>query len=378
VKVIFSVEAVRYPLTGIGRYTYELAHSLNSIADIQQLQLFTGTRFIEELPQAADTGDGMHSLRRWVQKSSFAIELYRILNPMMRWHRLRPHSDHLYHAPNFFLPPFSGAKIATFHDLSPFKWPQCHDPAKLRYLQKELRRTLDTADALITDSEFTRNELVDFCGWNRNKIHVAPLAAGSEFRPRSESELRTFLQEYQLSYRGFSLFVGTIEPRKNIHHLLDAYLQLPKELRHRYPLVICGYPGWNSEDIHARIQSYEAEGWLRYLGFLPAHHLPLLYSAAGLFCFPSLYEGFGLPVLEAMQSGVPVICSNRASLPEVCGSAGILCDAEDSTALAESMAEVMQSDELADNCRRMGLVQAATFTWQACAQQTARAYQSLM
>src|SRR5690606_17318135 len=115
----------------------------------------------------------------------------------------------------------------------------------------------------------------------------------------------------------YTLFVGTIEPRKNLSVLLQAYSRLPVAQRARIPLVLSGHPGWNSDAIHQQIQQGEREGWVRYLGFMPAQDLPVLYAGALLFAFPSSYEGFGLPPLEAMASGVPVICSNSSSLPEV-------------------------------------------------------------
>lgn len=376
-KVILSVEPVRFPLTGIGRYAYELAKGMQANNEITELKLFSGTRFLPGLPEPVSESSSTHGLKRLVQKNGLAMEAYRRLMPLLRKQALKGHDDFIYHGPNFFLPPFPGRKVATFHDLSPFKWAECFDPVKVRYLQKEFRKTLDTADALITDSEYTRRELADFAGWPIEKIHAVPLAAGPEFRPRGEEQIRPLLSRYNLEYQGYSLFVGTIEPRKNIIRLLDAYELLPKSVRQRWPLILTGYRGWKSDAIHARIKEAERQGWARYLGFLPAEELPLLYSGARLFVFPSLYEGFGLPVLESMSSGVPVICSDSSSLPEVTGDVALTSDPMDVEKLCEHLSVGLESKEWRQRAIEQGVRRANTFSWQRCSLETSHVYASL-
>ena len=377
-KVILSVEPVRFPLTGIGRYAYELAKGMQASGQVDELKLFSGTRFLPSLPEPANTSGGTHGLKQLIQKNGLAMEAYRLLMPMLRKQSLKGHDDFIYHGPNFFLPPFSGRKVATFHDLSPFKWAECFDPVKVKYLQREFRKTLDTADALITDSEFTRQELADFAGWPLEKIHAIPLAAGPEFRPRTEDEVRPILERHGLTYQGYSLFVGTIEPRKNIICLLDAYELLPKAIRQKWPLILTGYRGWKSDDIHARIKDAERQGWAKYLGFLPAEELPLLYSGARLFVFPSLYEGFGLPVLEAMQSGVPVVCSDRASLPEVAGEAALLVNPDDVESMSQSFLTALGDESEINRLVERAKVQANRFDWGCCVSDTIEIYRDLL
>lgn len=377
-KVILSVEPVRFPLTGIGRYAYELAKGLQSSEHVSELKLFSGTRFLPGLPEPVSESGSTYGLKRLVQQSSLAMEAYRLLMPTIRKHALKDHGDFIYHGPNFFLPPFPGKKIATFHDLSPFKWSECFDPAKVGYLQKEFERTLSTADALITDSEYTRHELAEFAGWPLDRIHAVPLAAGPEFRPRAEEELRPLLTNYGLNYQGYSLFVGTIEPRKNIVRLLDAYELLPKAMRERFPLILTGYRGWKSDNIHVRIKEAERQGWAKYLGFLPAEELPLLYSGARLFVFPSLYEGFGLPVLEAMQSGVPVVCSDQASLPEVCGEAALLANPNDTKQIAGLVQLSLESSSEEDDAKAKGIKKSSEFSWHRCRVETTAVYKQLV
>lgn len=376
-KVILNVEPIRFPLTGIGRYTYELAKALRTSSCIDELKLFSATRFLQELPQSDLKDNPVHGLKRIVQKSYLAMEAYRLLMPWLRSKALRKHGDYIYHSPNFFLPVFPGRKVATFHDLSPFTWSECHDPVKVRYLQKELRTTLNRADRLITDSEFTRCELAEFSGLAMDKIHAVPLASAPEFQPYPEVDLQPLLKRYQLEYQGYSLFVGTIEPRKNIVTLLDAYARLPVSVRRQWPLILTGYKGWQSEAIHARIKDAERHGWARYLGFLPAEDLPGLYAGARLFAFPSLYEGFGLPVLEAMSSGVPVVCSDSSSLPEVVGSAALMCAPMDVETLAMNLLKGLEDNIWRTQAVTQGLQQSAGFSWERCAQETIAVYQKL-
>lgn len=377
-KVILNVEPIRFPLTGIGRYTYELAKAMQSSGSIDEFKLFATTRFLTELPQPSSQSTHTHGLKRVIQKSYLAMEAYRLLMPWLRAKALRRHGDYIYHGPNFFLPVFPGKTVATFHDLSPFTWSACHDPVKVRYLQKELCKTLDRADQLITCSEFTRRELAEFSGLSLDKIHTVPLASASEFRPYSEVELRPLLKRYQLEYKSYCLFVGTIEPRKNILILLDAYRRLPVTTRRQWPLILTGYQGWQSDAIHARIKEAEREGWAKYLGFLPAEDLPGLYAGARLFAFPSLYEGFGLPVLEAISSGVPVVCSNSSSLPEVAGSSALFCAPEDVETLTEHLQKGLEDEGWREKAIKQGFQHTTSFSWQRCAQETIAVYKKMI
>jgi alpha-1,3-rhamnosyl/mannosyltransferase len=376
-KLILSVEPVRFPLTGIGRYTYELALRLQQRPEITDLQFFAGRSFLPSLPTAAEASGSGYGLKRAVQKNFMAVEAYRLLMPLLRKHALKGHGDFLYHSPNYFLPPFPGRSVATFHDLSPFTWSHCHAPQLVRYLQKELKTTLVRADALITDSEYTRRELADYFSWPIERIHTVPLASSAEFHPRSAQELTGTLSRHGLEVGGYSLFVGTIEPRKNIETLLDAYSRLPLQVRKRWPLVLTGYHGWRNESIHQRLESAKREGWACYLGFVPSEDLPLLFAGARLFVFPSLYEGFGLPVLEAMSSGVPVVCSNSSSLPEVAGTAALMCDAQDTEALSELIQRGLEDELWRASAIEQGLEHAAGFSWERCAMETLEVYQKV-
>lgn len=318
-KVIFGTDAIKYPLTGIGRYAFELAKRLSDAPEISELLFLNGHRLTQQMPVAKENGSSTEGLKSLIKKSRLASEAYRLTAPWLKTNVLRNHKDAIYHGPNFYLPPKVERCVVTFHDLSVFTFPQCHPPERVRYMRKELLQTVKRASVFITDSDFTRLELINYFNISESRVFTAKLACSGEFRPRREEEITPVLGKYKLAFKKYSLFTGSIEPRKNIATLLDAYERLPLSLRKQTPLVISGFKGWNSDTLHRRFEQGEREGWLRYLGFTPSSDLPALYAGAVSFLFPSIYEGFGLPVLEAMASGTPVVCSNSSSLPEVAG-----------------------------------------------------------
>lgn len=373
-KVILSVEPVRFPLTGIGRYTYELAKQLQASPGDIDLRLFSGAGFVEHLPVANESAGRGHWLKRVVQNSHLASEAYRVLSPALKRRALRGHEDYLYHGPNFYLPPFSGRSVATFHDLSPFLWSDCAPEGRVRYMQKELELSISRGSAFITDSEFNRLELIKYFSLSPQTVHAVPLAASQEFFPRSAADVSATLSRHGLSFGQYSLYVGTIEPRKNLLNLLHAYRKLPIGIRQRWPLILTGYAGWRSETIHEAIAEGAREGWAHYLGFAPAADLPHLFAGAKLFCFPSHYEGFGLPVLEAMQSGVPVVCSDSSSLPEVAGNAALACSPEDVEQLSILMLQGLEDESWRVAAKAAGIAQAAKFSWNRCALETQQVY----
>lgn len=381
-KVILSIDPVRFPLTGIGRYTFELARHLKKLPQIERLRFFSGHRFVDDLPEATQAGtpplSSPNSLRRSILKSRVAAEMYSSVSALAKRYALRGYSDHVFHGPNFYLPPFDGPSVCTFHDLSVFTWAHCHPPERVRFMRKEIALTLKRAGMLITDSEYTRQEVAAYFGWPLDKIRAVPLACSSDFRPRTVDELAATLRKFGLAVDGYGLYVGTIEPRKNLEVLLDAYSMLPQPVRQCWPLVLIGYRGWRSGLLHARIEAAVAEGWARYLGFVDAEELPLIYAGARVFVFPSLYEGFGLPVLEAMASGIPVVCSNSSTLPEVAGDAAAMCEPQDVNALSQLIAAGLEDEAWRTEARHKGLLRAAGFSWRRCAQETAAVYREVL
>ncbi|CAI2415505.1 Glycogen synthase [Serratia ficaria] len=376
-KVIFGTDPIKYPLTGIGRYAYELASCLKESSDISELLFLQGRNLSRQIPIAKESSSSVQGLRRWAQKNRLASELYRVATPWLKTYALKKHPDAIYHSPNFYLPPNVDRCLATFHDLSVFTWPQCHPAERVRFMQKELLLTIKRADILITDSEFTRHELAEYFNLPLSKVYAAQLASSGNFYPRVVEDITPVLAPLGLRVGQYCLFTGSIEPRKNIETLLDAYERLPSALRLAVPLVISGFKGWSSGSLHQRFERAENAGWLRYLGYTKSVELPYLFAGARSFLFPSLYEGFGLPVLEAMASGVPVVCSNSASLPEVVGDCALMCAAKDVETLTELIKKSIEDEIWREEARIKGLDRAKHFSWQRCAQETIHAYQQV-
>lgn len=376
-KVIFGTDAIKYPLTGIGRYAFELAKCLSNSPEIYELLFLHGHRITQQMPLVKENSSSTEGLKSLIKKNRLASEAYRLTAPWLKTNLLKKHKDAIYHGPNFYLPPMVERCVVTFHDLSVFTLPQCHPPERVRYMRKELLQTIKRAELFITDSDFTRQELIRYFNIPESKVFTAKLACSNEFRPRSKSDVDAVLKKYELSFKTYTLFTGSIEPRKNIMTLLDAYGRLPLTLRKQIPLVISGFKGWNSDNLHRRFETGEREGWLRYLGFTPSNDLPALYAGAVSFLFPSIYEGFGLPVLEAMASGTPVVCSNSSSLPEVAGSSALMCDAMDVETLTFLIMKSLTDTEWQEKATKSGLSHVSQFSWKRCATETIAAYKQV-
>lgn len=382
-KVVLSVDTIRFPLTGIGRYTYELARGLQR-AELDGLLFMHGLRLDAELPgpPSAPAHVGAAGLAAALRaramdaakKSRIVAAVHGRLLPWQKGRVLAGREDWVYHGPSFYLPSFSGPSVTTIHDLSIYLWPETHPPERVRYMRHQIDRTLRQADFLITDTEYTRREVAHYFNWPLERIRAVHLASAPEFKPHSDEQLHPFLQPLGLKSGGYVLFTSTIEPRKNLQLLLQAYGRLPPSLRQRWPLVVSGYRGWASADLHQQMDAARRAGWLIYLGFVDAAVLPPLMAGARLFVYPSLYEGFGLPVLEAMASGVPVICSNASTLPEVAGGAAALHAPDDVEGLCALLQRGLEDDNWCAAARSAGLARAAQFSWQRCVSETLEVY----
>jgi len=379
-EVLLGIDAIKYPLTGIGRYAYELAKGLQFSSDIKTLhflrgeQIQTNSELIEATFNIEAGGKFNNKFRSLLGSLSPAVMIYQLHKEWSQKKALKPYKNTIFHGPNYYLPNHDGPCVSTFHDLSIFKYPAFHPQARRTYMAKELPKALKRADVIITDSNYTRAEVIEYSGFDPSRVVAIPLAASEEFQTRTENECLETLSKYQVNYQGYVLYAGTVEPRKNLMSLLDAYEALPASLRQNTPLVVAGYKGWRSEDVHDRLEKAHAAGWAQYLGFVSAEDLRVLFSAAKTFVYPSVYEGFGLPVLEALASGVPVVCSDASSLPEVAGDAALMCEHSDVNTLTQLLIKSLEDQEWRQTAIRKGLQQAATFSWQKTVDKTIDAY----
>lgn len=281
----------------------------------------------------------------------------------------------VFHSTDFTLPPLRDARgVVTVHDLSFLRLPEHADPGLRAYLTKAVPRAVARAQRVLADSQNTKADLVELLGVDAEKVTVVPGGVEARFRPvRDTVKLGEVRTRYALP-QWFILAVGTIEPRKNLTRLIAAYAQMRRQTGLPHQLVIAGKPGWLYEGIYEKVAKEGLGEYVQFAGYVADEDLPALYTLADLLAFPSLYEGFGLPPLEAMACGTPVVTSNRASLPEAVGSAALQVDAEDNDALADAMARVLGNAHLRMRLVDLGRAQAARFTWKAAAEKLLEAY----
>ena len=266
--------------------------------------------------------------------------------------------------------------VITIHDLAFLVYPRRVDAAKRRYRTLMTRLSARRAARIIAVSEHTAGDVVARLGVPRERVVVVPEAAAEHFRPEPDpAVLAAFRRANDLPER-YVLFVGTLEPRKNLAGLLRAFARVAAE-EPALHLAVVGARGWLDDDIFALHRGLGLEARVRFAGYVAAEELPRWYQAATLFVYPSFYEGFGLPPLEAMACGTPVITSNVSSLPEVVGSAGVTVDPADEAALAAALLRVWRDEPLRARLRSDGLARAAEFSWARMARETRAVYESV-
>ncbi len=293
------------------------------------------------------------------------------------WELARGHVD-LVHSMAYALPLVCPARsVVTVHDLSFLLFPEAFNPANRLYLTTFTRLTVRRADALVAVSENTRRDLVRLLGARPERVAVVPNGVDPAFRPLDPEAVARFRRERGLP-EAYILFVGTLEPRKNLTTLLRAYARLRQMAQVPHRLVVVGGVGWRYQGVLPLIEELGLRDEVVFAGFVPHQELPWWYGAADLFVFPSLYEGFGFPPLEAMACGTPVVSSNAASLPEVVGDAGRLVSPRDVEELAEGMRRVLLDSTLREEMRARGLARAREYSWERTARETAQAYRRVL
>ena len=276
------------------------------------------------------------------------------------------------------LPLWHPAKsVATVHDVAWKLYPQAFPRSMRNYLEWSTRFAIRSARKVITVSEATKKDLNKFYGVSPDKVEVTHLGLDGSFRPMKYEEVQPVLDKYDLVYQKYVLYVGTIQPRKNIIRLVEAFQKIKKENHVEEKLVIAGGRGWLWEPIVKKIKMVGLDGSTRYLDYVAKEDLPALIAGAKLLTLPALYEGFGLPPLEAMASGVPVVVSNVSSMPEVVGDAGILIDPNSTESIAEGLLEVLMDPNLRNQMIAKGLIRAKQFSWENTARKTLEIFENL-
>lgn len=379
-KVLVNGVPLLSPLTGIGQYIRHLFTAMDQL-QLAEVYLHYGLRIEKGLhlpsERTAQTLSRVNALaQRFVP---YPRTVRRVTEKAMFTYQTRfALRDAIYHEPNYVPMPFDGPLVLTICDMSCFDHPETHPTERVRLMQGEMPKALERADHIVVISDASGRALQRWFDIPSEKITTTYLAADARFRPHGSDELVQPLSELSLTAGAYVLCVGTLEPRKNLTALFAAYAGLPAALRQRYSLVVAGMSGWNTQELMQSAQTLIDKGELRLLGYVPDSLIPPLYAGAAAMCYPSRYEGFGLPALEAMASGVPVLTSNQTSLPEVVGDAGLMVEPDDVVGMSDSLRRMLEDRAFAKTLSLKGLVRAQTFSWDRCARETAGVYTQVM
>ena len=373
-KIIVNATPLLNITTGIGRYLKSLYTEINLRYPEIEIKYFNGMDIYNEMPNPPE-GNSFWSTAvkiAW-RLPSFVPYLARILiheKRAKRFFRLSKGFD-IYHEAGYF--PFKAANnvktIFTIHDLSLKTLPGFHPKERVLFFNKYFKKSLQLADSVITPSEFTKKEIRN--EYPQIDVPIHPIHLGFDknlFFKHSKDEVESLKNKLSLPEK-YILFVGTSDPRKNIKSIIQSLVYLPENIK----LVCTGWSGWDSiKDIQQSTTIIKKR--IVFTEYLTDQDLAVLYSGARVFVYPSFYEGFGLPVLEAMACGCPVVCSGRASLPEVVGNAAITCSPNDFKFLADAIGKIFTSDSLYAEMSLKSLEQARRFGWAKAAEKTTKVF----
>lgn len=370
--IYLDVSAAVHRRAGLGRYAEDIARALSSVDPGQYALFYNRERGIHPLPGLT------HLPARTVALGYKPWRMAVWLGQLSRvgFDRLLPNVELLHATEHLLLPLRSAPTVLTVHDLIFRHLPAHHKRLNRWYLNLAMPLYCRRASHVITISEHTKRDLVAAYGLAPGKITVVHEAASTSFRPQSSEAISTARSRYGLPER-YLLFVGTVEPRKNLGRLLSAFETIrSKGLADG--LVIVGQRGWLYDAFFAQLEESPARDGVILPGYVPDEDLPALYGGALALVFPSVYEGFGLPVLEAMGCGVPVATSNTSSLPEIGGDAARYFDPLDVASISATLCRLLGDAELQDEMRTRGLARAAAFSWERAAAETRAVYDAVL
>ncbi|MGQ9745717.1 MAG: glycosyltransferase family 4 protein [Dissulfurimicrobium sp.] len=360
-KILIDTISLLSPLTGIGRYTYEIARELEQLDNSHEYLYYYG--HVSRNLIRPDDQSGAKKIKNLIARHTFVKKAVRKALSVYTG-IMTPKAD-IYWQPNFIPEPGVRARktIISVHDFSFLHHPAWHPRERIEYFKANFWKQAPQTNRIITGSEYTKHEIIKLLGYDPARIHVIHHGVRHDiFRPLDKAEISNL----DLPER-YIFAVGSIEPRKNLIGLLKAYNILPRPTKKVYKLVLAGPVGWNNEEIMRMIKK-ERDNVI-YLGYLSDHDLAIAYNLASVFVYPSFYEGFGIPPLEAMACGTPVIASNTSSIPEACGEAALYADPKNSEELADRIWQLLNDSELRQILRSKGFERAGRFSWQRSAAQ---------
>ncbi len=362
-RIGIDARLVFYHQAGIGQYIIRLTHALAALDTSNDYFLFQSRKDRTRLVQAPN----FHRRVLWTP-SHHPLERLAMSAEML------PHPLDVFHSPDFIPPRKTRApNVITVHDLAFLLYPRFLTPDAARYYG-QIDHASRSAAHIIAVSQSTKRDVTRLLGVPEDKVSVIYEAANGSSQPMDKQQAQRRVHEKFGIADEFILFVSTIEPRKNLPTLLAAYSKLIDQYKSAARLVIAGHKGWLTDEVDQAVEKYKLADKVCFLGSVPNQDLAYLYNAARVLALPSFYEGFGLPPLEAMASGTPVIVSNVSSLPEVVGDAGLLVDPNDVDGWTVALHRVLSDNALRDELAAKGLKRAAHFSWERAARETLNVY----
>ncbi len=373
---------------GVGQYSYNLVHALSRMDKSNSYIAYVLVPAVNYILRPGSLNAGLPDsgdFKTVYKKIPVPYQLFRYfwlpgMPASLKEYMLGGLDADIIHSTTFCVPRFRDKRkkvVVTIYDVSVLTHPECHTKANISHCLKGIEDAVKYAHAIIAISNHTKEDLINYFKAPPELITVTHLAAGKDYHEVKDPEaLASIKRKYGLP-EDYILFVGSLEPRKNVKALIRAYSRLPEDLRKDFSLVIAGGKGWKNSDIPPLVKGLKIEDNIRFAGYIDSNDISGVYSGASLFAYPSLYEGFGLPILEAMSCGTPVITSDTSSMPEVAGDAARLIAPTNEDELADALKEVLEDKGLREEMRKKGLKQAAQFSWERCAKETLAVYRKV-
>ncbi|MEH2046191.1 glycosyltransferase family 4 protein [Nostoc sp.] len=391
-KIVVDATPVFPKPSGVGFYVANLIRSLNALQFQEEFQL--GIAYQPgfknwllgkvTIPTCLNEYSHIYLLPMPVRVSDLLLTSTPVSNLLLYYFQTYFEQcfdyPNILHGTNYSVYPCNNSlKVMNIYDLTFIKYPNYIDSVVKRYAER-VKRCLQWTDLVLTISESSRKDIIEYLQVDPKKVYVTPLA--SRYSPNYLSDKKNIAAlEKQVNYdfsNPYILFVSTIEPRKNINAIIYAFNLLKKKYKIEHQLILIGKKGWNYDPIFADIESSPWKSQIHHLDYLSDELVALFYSKADVFVYPSHYEGFGLPVLEAMTLGAPVVTSNTSSIPEVSGDAAILIDPSDPVQLAEAILKVISDSQLRQELINKGKARAKLFSWERTAKETLNAYRTII
>ncbi len=367
---------------GIGKYTYNLLQGLSQLDHKNEYFLYGVNNLLNRtrLHQLSDPMEFDQALSNLIVRIPFPFKkMVQFITSTIAQKTIKQMRADLFWATNYLgIIHDSFKTIITIHDMAYKYYPENIHPTMYKYLSRNLYDHAQRAHAIIADSECTKRDVMKFLEIPSEKIQVIYSGVNSMFRPiHDTSILNRIRRKYHLPSK-IILFVGTLEPRKNIVGLIQAYKELIRDLKSNYSLVIVGGKGWAYKDIFKTVGDLKIKDRIVFTGYVPDEDLPAIYNLGDVFVYPSFYEGFGMPVVEAMACGVPVITSNLSSLPEVGGDAVLYVSPGQTEEIAHTIKSILTDEKLRVSLKEKGLIRSKSFTWENAARQVLKVFDTVM